>query len=74
MSMGGGGMMSGMMGTLGTSGSLGGMEAMMGSMTQEMDQATMMSARMQVEQSLTSAVANVMKSGASNVKSASQGG
>lgn len=45
----------------------------MAGLTQEMDQMTMQSAQLQVEQSMYSSVANIAKSGASNVKDASRG-
>ncbi|CAB3675729.1 MULTISPECIES: hypothetical protein [Paraburkholderia] len=53
--------------------SVGSAGGMMAGLTQEMDQMTMMSAQMQVEQSMYSSVANIAKSGASNVKDASRG-
>ncbi|MFP3624418.1 hypothetical protein, partial [Burkholderia sp. SIMBA_051] len=54
--------------------SVGSAGSMMQGLTQEMDQMTMMSAQMQVEQSMYASVSNVAKSGASNVKDASRGG
>jgi hypothetical protein len=53
--------------------SVGSAGGMMAGLTQEMDAMTMMSAQMQVEQSMYAAVANIAKSGANNVKNASQG-
>ncbi|MGV2292951.1 hypothetical protein AAHK20_29880 [Trinickia sp. YCB016] len=47
--------------------------AQMQSLTSEMDQMTQASAQMQVEQSMYASVANIAKSGASNVKDASRG-
>jgi hypothetical protein len=47
--------------------------SMMSGLTAEMDQVTMAAAQDQVQQSMTASVANIAKSGASNVKDASRG-
>ncbi|MCM2484000.1 hypothetical protein [Burkholderia glumae] len=49
-------------------------EAQMQGISDQMNQMTLASAQMQLQQSMAAALSNVMKSGASNVKSASQGG
>lgn len=46
---------------------------MMETLSTEMNAMTMLSAQMQVEQSMYAAVSNVAKSGAQNVKDASRG-
>lgn len=43
-------------------------------LSDQSNQMTLASAQMQLQQSMTAALANVMKSGASNVKNASQAG
>lgn len=49
-------------------------QAQMQAISNDMNKMTLASAQMQFQQSMTASVTNVMKSGASNVKSAAQGG
>ncbi|WP_423760245.1 hypothetical protein [Burkholderia sp. NLJ2] len=49
-------------------------QAQMQSISNQMNTMTLASAQMQLQQAMTAALTNVMKSGASNVKSAAQGG
>ncbi|EDO88445.1 hypothetical protein X963_2422 [Burkholderia pseudomallei MSHR7498] len=46
----------------------------MQAISNQMNTMTLASAQMQLQQSMTAALTNVMKSGSSNVKSAAQGG
>ncbi|MPV67777.1 hypothetical protein [Burkholderia sp. BE17] len=49
-------------------------QAQMQSISNQMNDMTLASAQMQLQQAMTAALTNVMKSGSSNVKSAAQGG
>ncbi|CAJ9642307.1 hypothetical protein [Burkholderia pseudomallei] len=49
-------------------------QAQMQAISNQMNTMTLASAQMQLQQSMTAALTNVMKSGSSNVKSAAQGG
>lgn len=49
-------------------------QAQMQAISNQMNKMTLDSAQMQLQQAMTAALTNVMKSGASNVKSAAQGG
>ncbi|MGU7844002.1 hypothetical protein ACV22V_31635 [Burkholderia sp. AW33-5] len=49
-------------------------QAQMQAISNQMNTSTLAAAQMQLQQAMTAALTNVMKSGASNVKSAAQGG